>query len=64
MRDLLKEFEGGVKVVKEWYDDDSGKPTEKFIITLSDKDHRAYKSMKRAMERAVALSSRRRHRAG
>lgn len=61
MRDLLKEFEGGVKVVKEWYSDDSGKPTESFIVTLSEKDYKSYKSMKRAMERAVALSSRRRH---
>ena len=59
MRDLLKEFEGDVKVIREWYNDDSGKPDERFIITVNDKDHKAYKSMKRAMERAVAMASRR-----
>lgn len=61
MRDLLKEFEGDVKVVREWYNDDSGTPEEKFIITVNDKDFKNYKSMKRAMERAVAMSARRRN---
>ena len=59
MRDLLKEFDGDVKVVKEWQSDDTGKPTESFIVTLNDKDYKEYRSLKRAMERAVALSSRR-----
>ena len=59
MRDLLKEFEGDIKVVKEWYNDDSGKPTEQFVITRSDKDYKSYKSLNLAMERAIALSARR-----
>jgi hypothetical protein len=58
MRDLLKEFENDVKVIKEWYNDDSGKPAERFVITQHDKDYKAYTSMKRAMERALALASR------
>ena len=61
MRDLLKEFEGGVKVVKEWYSDDTGKPTETFVIVVNDKDFKAFKSMKRAMDRAIAMSARRRN---
>lgn len=59
MRDLLKEFDNGVKVVKEWYSDDTGKPNENFIITLNDKDHKSYKSKNKAMDRAIALAARR-----
>ena len=59
MRDLLKEFDNDVKVVREWYNDDSGKPNERYVITLSDKDYKEYKSMRQAMDRAIALASRR-----
>ena len=59
MRDLLKEFDNDVKVIKEWFNDDSGKPQEHFIITLSDKEYKSYKSMSQAMDRAIAISSRR-----
>ena len=62
MRDLLKEFEGDVKVVREWFNDDSGKPAESFVIVVKDKDFKAFKSMKRAMDRAIAMSARRRNR--
>lgn len=57
MRDLLKEFDNDVKVLKEWYSDDSGKSNERFVITQHDKDFKSYESMKRAMERAIALAS-------
>ncbi len=60
MRDLLKEFDGDVKVVKEWFSDDSGKPIEEFVVTLHDKDYKKYKSINHAMERAIALSKRHR----
>ena len=62
MRDLLKEFEGDVKVVREWFNDDSGKPAENFVIVVNDKDVKSYKSMRHAMDRAVAISARRRNR--
>lgn len=58
MRDLLKEFDNDVKVVREWYNDDSGKPNERFVITQKDKDLKSYASMKRAMDRAIAVASR------
>jgi hypothetical protein len=60
MRDLLKEFDNEVKVIREWYNDDSGKPTERFVITQKDKDFKSYGSMKRAMDRAIAIASRKR----
>ncbi len=59
MRDLLKEFENGVKVIREWFSDDTGKPNENFIITLNDKDYKAYRSKNQAMDRAIAMASRR-----
>lgn len=58
MRDLLKEFDNDVKVVKEWNNDDSGKTNERFVITYKDKDFKSYASMKRAMDRAIAFASR------
>lgn len=58
MRDLLKEFDNDVKVIREWYSDDSGKPNERFVITHHDKDFKSYKSMQKAMERAISLASR------
>ncbi len=61
MRDLLKEFENNVKVIKEWYSDDTGKASERFVITRNDKDFKSYKSMKRAMDRAISLASRKPH---
>ena len=57
MRDLLKEFDNGVTVIKEWNTDDAGKTTERFVITQNDKDIRSYPSMKRAMDRAISLAS-------
>lgn len=60
MRDLLKEFDNEVKVIREWYSDDTGKPTERFVITRHDKDFKSYRSIKRAMDRAIAIASRRR----
>lgn len=61
MRDLLKEFDNDVKVVREWFSDDTGKPNEKFIITVHDKDYKGYVSIKRAMDRALAMVARKRH---
>ena len=58
MRDLLKEFDNSVTVIKEWFHDDSGKTTERFVITQHDKDVKSYPSMKRAMDRALSLASR------
>jgi hypothetical protein len=58
MRDLLKEFDNDVKVVREWFSDDTGKPNERFIVTVHDKDHKGYASIKRAMDRALAMASR------
>jgi hypothetical protein len=60
MRDLLKEFDNDVKVVREWFSDDTGKPNEKFIITVHDKDYKGYVSIKRAMDRALAMVARKR----
>ncbi|PIE04186.1 MAG: hypothetical protein CSA76_05505 [Spirochaetales bacterium] len=61
MRDLLKEFEGDVTVVKEWYSDDSGKPIESFVVIVDGQDYKSYKSMPKAMERALAISHRHKH---
>jgi hypothetical protein len=61
MRDLLKEFDNDVKVIREWFSDDSGKPNERFVITCNDKDFKSYASMKRAMDRAIAIASRKHH---
>ena len=58
MRDLLKEFENGIKVVKEWHNDDSGKPVERFVITQMDRDIKSYGTMERAMNRAIAIANR------
>ena len=58
MRDLLKEFENDLKVIREWYSDDTGKANERFVITHHDKDLKSYNSMKRAMDRAIAMASR------
>lgn len=60
MRDLLKEFDNDVKVVREWFSDDTGKPNEKFIVTVHDKDYKGYVSIKRAMDRALAMVARKR----
>ncbi len=57
MRDLLKEFENGIKVVKEWHNDDSGKPVERFVITQMDRDIKSYGTMERAMNRAIAIAN-------
>ncbi len=57
MRDLMKEFDNGVTVIKEWNTNDAGKTTERYVITQNDKDIRSYPSMKRAMDRAIALAS-------
>ena len=57
MRDLLKEFDNDVKVIREWYSDDTGKPNERFVITIHDKDFKSYQSKVRDMDRAVALAA-------
>lgn len=57
MRDLLKEFDNGVTVIKEWDTNDAGKTTERYVIAQNDKDIRSYPSMKRAMDRAISLAS-------
>ncbi len=59
MRDLLKEFDNGITVIREWNTDDSGKTTERFVIARNDKDIKSYPSMKRAMDRALSLASKR-----
>jgi len=58
VRDLLKEFDNDVKVVREWYTDDSGKPNERFIVTRRSKDLKNYPSMRYAMDKAMAIASR------
>jgi|GEM_PF-2001383 len=58
MRDLLKEFDNDIKVVREWYSDDTGKPNEQFVITQHDKDIKSYRSLRQAMDRAIAMASR------
>lgn len=60
MRDLLKEFDNGITVIKEWHTDDAGKTTERFVIARNDKEIKSYPSMKRAMNRAISLASKRR----
>jgi len=59
MRDVLKEFDNSVTVIKEWNTDDSGKTTERFVITQYDKDVKSYPSIKRAMDRAISIASKR-----
>ncbi|RKX85450.1 MAG: hypothetical protein DRP70_11665 [Spirochaetes bacterium] len=57
MRDLLKEFDNGVTVIKEWNTDDTGKTIERFVVTQNEKDVRSYPSIKRAMDRAISIAS-------
>jgi hypothetical protein len=59
MRDILKEFDNGIIVIKEWNTDDSGKTTERYVISQHDKDVKSYPSMKRAMDRAISMASKR-----
>ena len=56
MRILIKEFGPRVRVVHETISDDTGKPNERFLVTLDDKVWREYGSRTRAMERALSLS--------
>jgi len=58
VRDLLKEFDNNVKVIREWYNDDSGKPNERFLIIRRDKVLKDYPSMRYAMDKAMAIASR------
>jgi len=58
MRDILKEFDNNIKVIREWGNDDTGKPDEVFIIYRDGEEVRRYRSRERAMERAISLSSR------
>jgi len=57
MRDILREFDNGVSVIKEWNTDDAGKTTERYVICQHDKDLKSYPSMKRAMDRAISIAS-------
>jgi len=59
MRDILKEFDNGIIVIKEWNTDDNGKTTERYVISQHDKDVKSYPSMKRAMDRAISMASKR-----
>ena len=59
MRDLLKEFDNNIQVVREWFNDDSGNINESFVITRNGVDYRSFRSMPRAMDRALSLASRR-----
>ena len=57
MRDLIKEF-GNVRVVRVVDNDDSGRPAERFIVTLRDETWREFRSRERAIDRALDLSQR------
>ena len=59
MRDILKEFDNGVVVIRDWDTDDAGKTTERYVISRYDRDFKSYPSMKRAMDRAITLASKR-----